>query len=620
MSSLSASNTSSTNGHSAPFILFAKIMPNIAQIPHKHHFKTYQNTFRNDVLLNAVTAPPFNFSANDAMECLGGLLLAQLIVNVEKPFSVNIEKGPFVVSAKGNVVLRDVSGNRIDERPPQVVFSDRNAKLKTGIIYLDRDTSGTLSLCQPTMEALFRYAVGEKFPNVTRPDPTSLLAADTCSSSSVVTREEAVIVMGEFVNQGWIENVSDEISRDSSRVVFHCTALGARVARWEDVPTIGGFFARKKSEAIPGSRLSSAFDSREVNSPRLSELANEALNKTGPSKSMTSIASPQVPSCGVPNEFDELDWESCHTKLISMDGSKGRAKEPGGSISGPSTPIGGLPNDGQDALDLLPMDSTTERDPAVTKFTDRIRSHVHRLRVIIDTPKLYEQFRRYMYFMFSQENLNFWKDVDAFRRMYAPGATVVPGQALALDTETIAPVTSQIVAHAMAMYLKYIVDDGPYEINVGLVRKKNITNVVATPELMPFFELVDSNCIVNEKQINPDAILLKENEKEGGLGITAALFDVAENHIFTLMATDSVPKFIKTRAYHDTVSSLIKSGALQIGERSSEGDDDEEMSQTASVDLAKFTHLQRKNTNGSEFEKIPEISEATASKNQIAQI
>ncbi|KAJ3206156.1 hypothetical protein HDU82_004692 [Entophlyctis luteolus] len=379
---------------------------------------------------------------------------------------------------------------------------------------------------------------------------------------------------------------------------------------------------------------------------------------------MTSIASPQVPSCGVPNEFDELDWESCHTKLISMDGSKGRAKEPGGSISGPSTPIGGLPNDGQvlspiakivsasrpkvfalkkqmaaethkDALDLLPMDSTTERDPAVTKFTDRIRSHVHRLCVIIDTPKLYEQFRRYMYFMFSQENLNFWKDVDAFRRMYAPGATVVPGQALALDTETIAPVTSQIVAHAMAMYLKYIVDDGPYEINVGLVRKKNITNVVATPELMPFFELVDSNCIVNEKQINPDAILLagagnmlasriammeKEKEKEGGLGITAALFDVAENHIFTLMATDSVPKFIKTRAYHDTVSSLIKSGALQIGERSSEGDDDEEMSQTASVDLAKFTHLQRKNTNASEFEKIPEISEATASKNQIAQI
>ncbi|KAJ3378191.1 hypothetical protein HDU84_007839 [Entophlyctis sp. JEL0112] len=383
---------------------------------------------------------------------------------------------------------------------------------------------------------------------------------------------------------------------------------------------------------------------------------------------MTSISNPQSPSAEAPNVFDELDWESCHTKLISMDGSKGRAKEPGGSISGPSTPMAGLPIDGQslspiakivsasrpkvfalkkqlaaethkDASDLLPMDSNTERDPAVTKFTDRIRSHFLRLRVIIDTPGLYEQFRRYMYFMFSQENLNFWKDVDAFRRLYAPGATVVPGQALSLDTENTAPVTSQIVAHAMAMYLKYIVDDGPYEINVGLVRKKNITNVIATAELMPFFELVDSDCIVNEKQINPEAILLagagnmlasriammeKEKEKEGGLGITAALFDVAENHIFTLMATDSVPKFIKTRAYHDTVSNLIKSGALQIGGKIGEKEcgevDDDELSQTASVDLAKFTHLQRKNTIGSEFDKIPELSELSASKNQIPQI
>ncbi|KAJ3378192.1 hypothetical protein HDU84_007840 [Entophlyctis sp. JEL0112] len=304
----------------APFVLFAKIMTNITQIPHKHHFKTYQNTFRNDVFLNAVTAPPFNFSSNDAMECLGGLLLAQLIVNVEKPLSVNIEKGPFVVSAKGSVVLRDVSGNRIDERPPQAVFSDRNTKLKTGIIYLDRDSSGTLSLCQPTMEVLFCCAIGEKFPNLTRADPTSLLATETTSSSSnlaalqgeemypllvkdrivrlksyshaftgaamvdwilrhssVVTREEAVFVMDEFVNQGWIENVSDEVSRDSSRVIFRCTALGARTAGWDDVPTIGGFFARKKSEAVP-TRLSTAFDAREANSPRLSELANEALN------------------------------------------------------------------------------------------------------------------------------------------------------------------------------------------------------------------------------------------------------------------------------------------------------------------------------------------------------
>ncbi|KAJ3339568.1 hypothetical protein HDU83_007577 [Entophlyctis luteolus] len=314
-------------------------MTNITQIPHKHHFKTYQNTFRNDVFLNAVTAPPFNFSSNDAMECLGGLLLAQLIVNVEKPLSVNIEKGPFVVSAKGSVVLRDVSGNRIDERPPQAVFSDRNTKLKTGIIYLDRDSSGTLSLCQPTMEVLFCCAIGEKvwqnflrlwvdaiviylwqFPNLTRADPTSLLATETTSSSSnlaavqgeemypllvkdrivrlksyshaftgaamvdwilrhssVVTREEAVFVMDEFVNQGWIENVSDEVSRDSSRVIFRCTALGARTAGWDDVPTIGGFFARKKSEAVP-TRLSTAFDAREANSPRLSELANEALN------------------------------------------------------------------------------------------------------------------------------------------------------------------------------------------------------------------------------------------------------------------------------------------------------------------------------------------------------
>ncbi|KAJ3081148.1 hypothetical protein HK100_009966, partial [Physocladia obscura] len=236
----------------------------------------------------------------------------------------------------------------------------------------------------------------------------------------------------------------------------------------------------------------------------------------------------------------------------------------------------------RDAPDLLPMDASIPRDPAVMQaFKDL--AHAERLATILETPELCDQFRRYNYFMFSQENFNFWKDTDAFRRTYStPGTLVVPGRALdAADAPAVAAggaggggvsiEAAQTVAHSMAIYLKYIVDDGPYEINVGILRKKKITATVATAALLPFFELVNPDSIVMEAQIEAKNVLRAGSEGMlasrldaiNCVGITAALFDVAENHIFTLMATDSVPKFLKTRAFHDTVVGLLKAGTLK---------------------------------------------------------
>ncbi|KAJ3075754.1 hypothetical protein HDU98_006992 [Podochytrium sp. JEL0797] len=673
-------------GGKTPFHLFSKLMEIIPLEDVKQNFKTYPKSFRAETALTSMTTR-LGFDKTEAAECLTGVLLAQLIVNIVEPNNAEHKiKNIYALSVKGALVLRDVKAKRLTLETPDSVYKGSKGEVKTNVIYLDRDGSGNLVFLEGTMNVVFKHCFGEKVANFHKfenpniiytegsPEVESLdggpnglieiwpvflkdkvvrlkgythafTGADCVDwvlrCTSVVSRLEAISVASYFIGQAWIACVNPDdaappvvgspsvgpfqemdmvMIKDSRKSVYQPTYAGARFLGWDmnNPPTTGNavsaFFSnKKKPETVVAGRRESrsgrasndgSVDGEEGGRKSVGSAvsATSETARQGASKSLTLIP---------PGDTDEdlFGWESCHSNLISMDGAQSRSKAnsgipsalgtptTGGSISKPSNaddPIYKIitavrakafaikkqaaATIQKDAPEFLPMDPTLPRDPLVAQAKGA--SHTQRLAMILENPDLCEQFRKYCHFMFSQENYNFWQDADAFRRLYSSGNTViVPGQPLtysdvSVDTSKVVPPLVQLVSHTMALYLKYIVDDGPYEINVGVLRKKKITATVATDALLPFFELINPDSIVQEERIDPKTVLLpgtenmltgrlKMLEKDAPLNIGADLFDLAENHIFTLMATDSVPKFLKTPAYHNVMSALIKAGNLK---------------------------------------------------------
>ncbi|KAI8833106.1 hypothetical protein BJ741DRAFT_710445 [Chytriomyces cf. hyalinus JEL632] len=715
-----------SGGHNTPFFLFAKLIECIPMEDIKHHFKVYPRSFRGETAIAAMV-DTLGFARSEAEECMGGVLYAQLITNADKPREQELKpRSIYCVSVKGALVLRDVKAKRLLVDAPHVVYSQPRLTISTNLIYVDRDLDGNLQLPEATLSVLFRHALGDRQPNLTRFENPATIYIDgmpeTAESensgsnglttiwplflrdrvvrlkgythaftgtglvdwvlrcASVVSRVEAMAVASAFVDAGWIVNVNAEDAstpatapptlpgsafagaiqiKDSVKAVYQPSLTGVKMLAWDlamDTPSVTsavqGFFRAKKTgetDERPSARGSIANTPLGGVSPRGREsVANDdqrgdVKNRKSDTDSEKPPGSKSLTHLDVENagDVDFYGWESCHTNLISMDGTKAvtRSKNASivpaspinGGISAPSTPVNGQATAEASAAnkivtkiittarpkafaikkaaaaqysqanlpEMLPMDQSTPRDPLVMQLKEK--THSLRLVQILETQLLCEQFRKYNHFMYSQENFGFWSEADAFRRLYSSeNAIVVPGQPILYKedsgdlTKRVPPFT-QLVAHAMAIYLKYIVDEAPYEVNVGSLRKKAITAAVTCEELAPFFELVNPDCIISDALIDPNAILLPGAEAmlAGRLApleeavsktVTASLLDVAENHIFALMATDSVPKFLKTTAYHDTMLSCIKSGALKRF-------DDEEGKDTKSEippDFAKF--------------------------------
>ncbi|KAJ3281614.1 hypothetical protein HDU79_010605 [Rhizoclosmatium sp. JEL0117] len=473
--------------------------------------------------------------------------------------------------------------------------------------------------------------------------------------TSVVSRLEAIAIASHFLNKDWIICVNpddavtpvagspasvvfpnmDQVIKDSIKAIYQPTPAGAKYLGWNPEREMPGLtsamntlFTRKKSELTESSRQSLNNESARNSVNETNRKSNSStkegseISKNPASKSLNFIA-------GTEEDAELYGWESCHTNLISMDGTKSKSKATSAapSVAGSVTSSSPAVNkdidnpitkilhaarpkvhaikklaaaNHKDSPEFLPMDPSLPRDPLVLQLKER--THNLRLVMILENPELREQFRKYCLFMYSQENFNFWSEADAYRRLHCKGnELVIPGQPIrtkepgdpTIDEKKVIPPRWQIVAHAMSLYLKYIVDDGPYEINVGIIRKKNITATVATDDLMPYFELINPENIITENMIEPKTVLLPGTEpmlvsrlpaveKNAQLLITASLFDVAENHIFQLMATDSVPKFLKTTAYHNTMSALIKAGTLKtFGEEDVGGGERRESSTAA---------------------------------------
>jgi hypothetical protein len=168
-------------------------------------------------------------------------------------------------------------------------------------------------------------------------------------------------------------------------------------------------------------------------------------------------------------------------------------------------------------------------------------SNTDRLRYILEDPGLRSLFREFLRSNFCEENLAFWIDVQDFKKKFGVTSSAMavtpvrqgrntPGQA-AMEKHH-----ESLINTAFVIYNTYLAPSSQCELNID----HGLRN-----ELVKYLEDAVTNLTGKAFQgrVEPEQANAFNATQ---LQTMIRLYERIQTHVFRLMATDSVPKFIKT--------------------------------------------------------------------------
>lgn len=540
--------------------LFATLIASLDLGPHKQFFRTFPNSFSTDEaahnlaslkfsqsnrgpdprepsrVVTTTTTTTFSMTRDMAKAMCQHFMDARLIENAVDPSS-NLfkDRGVYVLTPKGlHVLERFISRNGITADKLQQVFATQPICVK--LLHLERRSSDDeIIISQSVITALFRRFVGRQPNTLSQTQPTDayqkyndrakgvplmdvneraqpLLGRGQqhhkfcfpavsalewlCDFTSVVGREEAAEMAAQFVRFGLIALVSDKRKNNDSAIIF--TVRGSSPGGNSVVSQQGEFRCTAKAiyritdegrrvahwDALP---LIGAHDSPNASSSNL----------VGPGRA----------------SVEDLREGATEKKSHNPDAKVHRR------------------------ISLAEKLNATTYEAHEKKAKE---SNAERLRSILDEPPLRSLFREFLRGNFSEENLSFWLDVQDFRRKFNITSSAVavnpnpsrstratPGQ-VAMEQHH-----ESLINTAFQIYNKYLAPSSQCELNIdhGL-RNQMIKQLEDTVTSKGFQGRVEP-----EQAIGVNATQLQA---------MIHMYERIQGHVFRLMATDSVPKFIKT--------------------------------------------------------------------------
>ncbi|TFK43304.1 regulator of G protein signaling domain-containing protein [Crucibulum laeve] len=554
-----SSHMMKTTKRGRPFLkdtldLFATLIVSLQLTPHKQFFRTFPHSFSTDEaaqnlaslkfsqsnrgpdprepsrVVTTTTTTTFSMTREMAKAMCQHFMDARLIENATDPSS-NLfkDRGVYQLTPKGlHVLERFISKNGINSDHLQPVFASQPICIK--LLHLERRSADDeIIVPQSVITALFRRFVGRQ-PNypphsdkpldafqrynerskgialmevTDRAQPLQgkgqvvhkhcFLAVTAlewlCDFTSVVGREEAAEMAAQFVRFGLITLVSDKRKNNDCDHLY-CNS---------PVMQQGEF--RCTAKAIykitdEGRRLAHWDSSRPLgiqDSPNASS-ANLATERSSVEGSVES------------GPDTKKTPESKIHRRISMAEKLNVSYEAG------------------------------ERKSSKESNTDR-------LRYILEDPGLRSLFREFLRGNFCEENLAFWIDVQDFKKKFnitssamavtpasRPGNRNTPGQA-AMEKHH-----ESLINTAFIIYNTYLAPSSQCELNID----HGLRN-----ELVKYLEEVVTNLTGKAFQgrVEPEQANAFNATQ---LQTMIRLYERIQTHVFRLMATDSVPKFIKT--------------------------------------------------------------------------
>ncbi|OAA77014.1 developmental regulator flbA [Akanthomyces lecanii RCEF 1005] len=147
-------------------------------------------------------------------------------------------------------------------------------------------------------------------------------------------------------------------------------------------------------------------------------------------------------------------------------------------------------------------------------------SNTQRLDKILNDPALRLLFRENLRDTHCEENLSFYKDVDEFVATCKIGIRAAKKSPNANSMDSI----KEIMAQAYGIYNAFLAPGSPCELNIDHQLRNNLATRMT-------------------KAVGQDVAMIETLEE------VTALFEDAQNAVFKLMASDSVPKFLRNAKY-----------------------------------------------------------------------
>ncbi|KAF8897172.1 regulator of G protein signaling domain-containing protein [Infundibulicybe gibba] len=550
-----SSHMMKTTKRGRPFLkdtldLFATLIVSLQLAPHKQFFRTFPNSFSTDEaaqnlaslkfsqsnrgpdprepsrVVTTTTTTTFSMTREMAKAMSQHFMDARLIENAADPSS-NLfkDRGVYMLTPKGlHVLERFITKNGINSDHLQQVFSSQPICIK--LLHLERRSADDeIIVTQAVITALFRRFVGrspnyppqasgpldpfqrynERSKGVALMDVTEraqpLLGKSQQHHKHFVGREEAAEMAAQFVRFGLISLVSDKRKNNDSAIIF--TVRGSAPGGNSPVTQHGEF--RCTAKAIY----------------KITDEGRRLAHWDG-SRPLGAVDSPNGSSANLTSGGRS-----------SVDGSM--------SESGSETPKK-QGSEGKIHRRISMAEKLNANYEAAEKKGNK-ESNTGRLRYILEEPALRSLFREFLRGNFCEENLSFWLDVQDFKRKFnitssamavnpspRQGVKNTPGQA-AMEKHH-----ESLINTAFVIYNTYLAPSSQCELNID----HGLRN-----ELAKYLEEVVTSLTGKAFQgrVEPEQATAFNATQ---LQMMIRLYERIQTHVFRLMATDSVPRFIKT--------------------------------------------------------------------------
>lgn len=170
-------------------------------------------------------------------------------------------------------------------------------------------------------------------------------------------------------------------------------------------------------------------------------------------------------------------------------------------------------------------------------------SYTDRLKHIVDEPALRSLFREFLRTNFCEENLSFWIEVEDFKRKFHitssaiavgssqlprpnPHTRATPGQ-VAMEKHH-----ESLIQMAFLIYNKYLAPSSPCELNIDHGLRNELVAYLSEV-------ITDMTGKAFQGRVEPEHASAVNATQ---LQTMIRLYERIQNHVFRLMATDSVPK------------------------------------------------------------------------------
>ncbi|OZJ02140.1 hypothetical protein BZG36_04799 [Bifiguratus adelaidae] len=336
--------------------------------------------------------------------------------------------------------------------------------------------------------------------------------------TSVINVAEAEMICNTFLRLGWIEEVLDDddipyldgVYHNAKNSLYRFTATGARVLGWDE-PEDDGDDAKSTAPSVKGliKRNLGMFGSDESQDAESLFWDNEEIGL----KEMLSYP---------PELILYAD--------LRQDASIGRAHSKGDKPT-----IASIVNYEFKARPASLIYHTKEMELALANLmaSDSKESNSAKLQQILRDRQLRYLFKTFLRSNFCEENLEFWTDYQGLSRRY---------MALLPDHPFVAH--KKLLDEAYGIYTRYFSPKSHSELNIDHTSRQCVVQFIKNHE-----------ALFSKNAKAPEDTSVNQCLRE-----LMQMLKASNDQIYRLMASDSVPKFIKQEVYRDQTAMERDSG------------------------------------------------------------